>query len=57
MTYAELYAAFLNWMCDTQLRIHVNGRAIDTTAGKAVEYYGSCEVACFDDYEVELKKD
>lgn len=48
MTYAELYLAFLDWMCDTELRIYVDGSMIDITAG-------SCTVKCFDNYEVELE--
>ena len=55
MTYAELYLAFLDWMCDTELRIHVDGSMIDITAGAAMEHYGSCTVKCFDNYEVELE--
>ena len=55
MTYAELYLAFLDWMCDSELRIHVDGSIIDITAGAAMEHYGSYEVKCFDDHEVELE--
>lgn len=55
MTYEELYLAFLDWMDDTELRIHVDGSTIDITAGVAMKRYGSCTVKYFDKYEVELE--
>ena len=55
MTYDELYTAFSDWQCDTELRIHVHDSTFDMKAGEAWEYYGSCTVTRFDEYYVELE--